>query len=238
MLGSVVMACSVVFTEDRFPVLFVVMPFVLLATFRLGALGAACAVVVVPTASGLATILHTGPIALVDGIPTKLTILQLFVATSFVSALPVAAALVQRERLAAALRESEALRASITDNIRDVVSRADRLGPWSFLNPAWEELTGRSVVEGLGRPVTELISVEDLAARFEQFRAPMAGESSELQTCLQFRHRNGQLRWIDTTNRRQADENGQTVGTIGSIRDITEPNAAAPRLIPALTVCS
>jgi PAS domain S-box-containing protein len=194
-LGSVVLVCFGVFTQDRFPLLFLIAPFVLLATFRLGAVGAACAVIVVATASGLATFLHTGPIALVDGIGAKLTILQLFVATSFVSALPVAAALAQRARLAEALRDSEMLRASITDNIRDVVFRTDRRGRWSFLNPAWEELTGLRVTGSIGARATSLISFEESDAIGNRLAALLAGPSGELQTQLKFRHANGSLRW-------------------------------------------
>ncbi|WP_332801341.1 PAS domain S-box protein [Sphingomonas sp. PB2P12] len=226
-LGSVVLVCIGVFTQDRFPLLFLVAPFVLLATFRLGAIGATCAVIVAATASGLATFLHTGPIALVDGIGAKVTILQLFVATSFVSALPVAAALAQRARLADALRDSEMLRASITDNIRDVVFRTDRRGRWSFLNPAWEELTGLRVAGSIGVRATSLISFEESDAIGDRLSALLVSPSGELQTQLKFRHADGSLRWVEATIRRQADDEGRLIGTVGSLRDITERHEQA-----------
>jgi PAS domain S-box-containing protein len=226
-LGSVVLVCFGVFTQHRYPLLFLVTPFVLLATFRLGAVGAACAVIVAATASALATFLHTGPIALVDGIGAKLTILQLFVAASFVSALPVAAALAQRSRLTAALRESEMLRASITNNIRDVVFRTDHRGRWSFLNPAWEELTGLRVKDSIGVPATKLISNEEADAIGNGLDALLAAPSGELQAQLKFRHADGSLRWVEATIRRQTDEAGRLVGTVGSLRDITKRHEQA-----------
>ena len=229
-LGTVVLACALVFSQNRLPLLFVVMPFVLFAAFRLGAVGAACAIIVVASASGVATMFGTGPIALVDGIAQKLTVLQLFLATSFVSALPVAAALAQRERLAGALRTSERMLASVTDNIRDVVFRADRQGRWSFLNPAWEELTGYPVARSIGRPVTELILPEEAAGVRAQFHELIAGNAGELHTQFRFRRANGEMRWIETTIRRQEDDGGRVVGTIGSIRDITERHEQASAL--------
>ena len=222
-LATVVLVCVGVFSQDHLPLLFIVIPFILVAAFRLGATGAACATIVVAVASGLGTALGTGPITLVNGgIGDKLTILQMFLATSFASALPVAAALEQRVRLSEALNRSELMLATITDNIRDVVFRADRQGRWSFLNPAWEQLTGRSVEDSIGTPVDALIIGEDMADAREQFAKLMAGACHEVQTQFRFQHAGGEVRWVEITVRPQRNGNGDVVGTIGSLRDITE----------------
>ncbi|UZK69774.1 PAS domain S-box protein [Sphingomonas sp. S1-29] len=229
-LGAVILVCFGVFTQDQLPLLFLVTPFVLLATFRLGAKGAAGAVIVVAIASGLATFLDTGPIALVDGVGARLTVLQLFVAASFMSALPVAAALGERERLAAALGDSEAQLASITDNMREVVFRADRQGRWSFLNPAWEELTGYTVAESIGRPVIELVPEPDAQKIRERWIDLLSGVRSELEIRTQLRRANGELRWVEATIRRQGDQKDGRRDSIGSIRDITDRHEQAMAL--------
>ncbi|HZF43281.1 MAG TPA: PAS domain S-box protein [Sphingomonadaceae bacterium] len=222
-IGAVVLVCVGVFTQTRFPLLFLVIPFVLITAFRSGATGAACAVIVVGLASALGTAFGTGPIAMVDGgIDDKLTMLQLFLATSFVAALPVAAALQQRQRLADALNRSERLLGTITDNIRDVVFRTDRQGRWLFLNPAWHDLTGRSIAESMGEPVDALIVPQDLEDARAEFLSLFTGERSEVQMRVRFQHIDGNIRWVESTIRRQHDEGGATTGTIGSIRDITE----------------
>ncbi|MEG3164679.1 PAS domain S-box protein [Sphingomonas sp. PB2P19] len=226
-LGSVILVCCAVFTQDRYPVLFLVTPFVLLAAFRLGAFGAACAVIIVASAAGLATFLHTGPIALVEGVGTKLTILQLFVATSFMSALPVAASLSQRARLAAALRASDKRLTSITDNIHEVVFRTDGQGRWSFLNPAWQALTGYRVADSIGRSMIDLVPATDVDRMRVQWIELVRGERAEVQVRTQIRHSDGHLRWIEATIRRQENAAGDGLDTIGSLRDVTERHEQA-----------
>ena len=222
-LGAVTIASVLIFIQSHSPLLFVVTPFILLAAFRLGVTGAACAMVVVALASGVGTTVGSGPIALVAGtISDKLTVLQLFLAISFASALPVASALGERERLAGALKRSEALLASITDNMRDVVFRADGQGRWSFLNPGWEQLTGTRIADSLGRPVTELIVPEDVDAARDKFLGLFTGEAVELQAQFRFHNASGETRWAETTIKRQQDDDGRVIGTIGSIQDITE----------------
>ena len=41
---------------------------------------------------------------------------------------------------------------SLVDHLREAVFQIDREGAWSFLNPAWETMTGFPVAESLGTP--------------------------------------------------------------------------------------
>ena len=42
----------------------------------------------------------------------------------------------------------------IAGNINEVIFEMDLKGHWSYLNPAWEKLTGLSVADAIGRPFT------------------------------------------------------------------------------------
>lgn len=222
-LALVTVVCVFLFSQNRFPFLFIAAPVVLLAAFRLGAIGAALAVIIVGLVSGSATMLDSGPITLVRGdIHDKLIVLQLFLGASFLSALPVAAAITEQKRTADSLRESEALRASITDNIREVVFRTDEHGRWTFLNPEWERLTGHPILLSLGRPVGELIVVEDRERANVELSALMGNDRGELQTCFRFARADGEVRWVEALIRRFVDGRAEPIGTIGSIRDVTD----------------
>jgi PAS domain S-box-containing protein len=65
------------------------------------------------------------------------------------------------KRAAMALEESEARYREVLDHISEVIFRTDAQGRWTMLNPAWEELTGFTVKESLGRPVSEFVVAED-----------------------------------------------------------------------------
>jgi len=79
--------------------------------------------------------------------------------------------------VAARLEDSEQLHRELAEQIRDVLFRTDAAGRLSYLNPAWEQLSGRSAEESLGRHWTELLLAEDrmpAAARCDRFLAAAA----------------------------------------------------------------
>ena len=45
----------------------------------------------------------------------------------------------------------------VIDNLREVVFQTDPQGRWSFLNPAWKEITGFGVEETLGKSFLDSI---------------------------------------------------------------------------------
>ncbi len=60
-----------------------------------------------------------------------------------------------------ALRDSEARYRTVVEGVRDVIFRIDRDGDWALLNHAWEEITGHTVAETIGRPVIDSIHPDD-----------------------------------------------------------------------------
>ena len=60
-------------------------------------------------------------------------------------------ALALEARLAFAQAEADRYRA-LVDDLKEVIFQIDRQGQWSFLNPAWTELTGFPTEECLGSP--------------------------------------------------------------------------------------
>ncbi|NGM34602.1 diguanylate cyclase [Methylobacterium sp. DB0501] len=104
-------ACGVFFVAAR-PLLFALFGPVMLATFRVGRLGAEASVMIVAVVGTVATLRGQGPIAMVTPDPREQALLfQAFLAGLLLTCLPVAAALTAREEALAALaRSAEALR--------------------------------------------------------------------------------------------------------------------------------
>ncbi len=146
-------------------------------------------------------------------------------------------AVIQREHSARALRESEAATAeseakyrSVVDNIREVVFQADAEGRWTFLNPAWEEITGFRVDESLGQRCLEFVHPQDRAGSEREFRQLMAGRQSLAQSEARYLSRQGDFRWFEVNVRPTCDEDGRIVGTAGTLRDITEQREAERKM--------
>ena len=57
---------------------------------------------------------------------------------------------IERKRSAQALDASEIKYQTVVENIKEVIFQTDREGRWTFLNPAWSEITGFKIRNSLG----------------------------------------------------------------------------------------
>ena len=100
-LGLVGAAALATFAQDRYPLLFLVFPFLILAAFHLRFAGATLAMALVALTAIPLTMLGHGPLALVTSmtIGERVVLLQVFLATGVFTILPIAAVLTGRHRL-------------------------------------------------------------------------------------------------------------------------------------------
>lgn len=112
-------ATLVAFGQSSFPLLFVVCPALLVATFRFRLIGANAAALLVALIAAPLTEAGHGPMALVHvaGPGGKLLMLQLFIAVACLTALPVASALGERD-LYARRAEADRLRAEAANTAK------------------------------------------------------------------------------------------------------------------------
>ncbi|MCW6533711.1 MASE1 domain-containing protein [Sphingomonas lycopersici] len=212
----------VIFRQDRFPFPFLAMPFVIVAAFRLGTLGAAIATTVIAIVASVATSTGHGPLYTVQGgTSSRIFVLQVFLLVTFASSLPVAAALASLQRLQKQFREERDFRDSILDNMLEVAFRTDAQGCWTFLNPAWVTITGYSVAESLGTPTTRLLHPDDYRKTQEVYPQIAAGELAECLLEQRFIRADGEVRHIEVSVRALRDEDGGFIGTSGNIRDVS-----------------
>jgi two-component system, cell cycle sensor histidine kinase and response regulator CckA len=126
----------------------------------------------------------------------------------------------------AALRGSEARYRSLVDNLREVVFRTDTAGRWELLNPAWEELTGFSIIESTGASFLDYVHPEDRAVSARAFERLLARRRTTHRSEVRYLTRDAGFRWVEVWARVALDERGEPVGTSGTITDITERKRA------------
>ncbi len=113
-----------VFGQTRYPLLFLPVIAVLVATYRLGVAGAAASVLITATIGSVLTARGTGPVQFVNGGPGAVVLfLQFYLLILMASALPAAALLTGQRTLAGRLRSSNRL-------LRQAEAAA-QLGHWS-----------------------------------------------------------------------------------------------------------
>ncbi|ACI49894.1 diguanylate cyclase with PAS/PAC sensor [Gluconacetobacter diazotrophicus PA1 5] len=217
----VLVACMsvVVFGQSRFPLQFLLLPPLLLATFHLYAKGAAMSVAIITmigsffmfTGAGAVTMLH-GPAAL------KVYVFQLDLATIFFCALPLGAVLTQRDQKASLAQQRLQDFHHLADRVGDVLFRVDDAGCWSYLNPAYEQMSGISVDKRLGQPMLDAVVIEDRAALAQAQAELQSGSRDDLRQVVSIYRRDGTVRHVEILAHRL----GEGEGFGGLIRDVTD----------------
>lgn len=217
-----------VFAQSKWPLFFVLQPPMLVVTFRLRGLGAALSTLVLAAIGTAAAVMGTGPFALIDGgFNERIALLQLFLAVTVLTALPTAAVLAERDRFSGKLADSEAQFRTVVDAVSDVIFRTDERGRWTFLNPAWETLTGYPLEETLGQSFLHHIVQEDRGEALARVRGLRSGLFDSVRCQVRYRRHDGGERWVEVLTHRLLDESGEVIGTAGTIVDISDRVALA-----------
>lgn len=120
-----------------------------------------------------------------------------------------------------ALRESEERYRTVMNEAHEVFFRVDAEARWTFLNPAWTEITGFTQDESLGQSIFEHIHPEHRDEVANLFKYFANGGDITSRHDVRFLTRNGDTRWVEVHARVNRDTRGAFVGTAGSLRDVT-----------------
>ena len=167
-----------VFAQSAYPFLFFCAPVILLHAYRFGMLATVIATLVTAIVAVFATAHDSGPISLMNApMPEKMAVLQSFLAATFATGLPIAAALTRKRRLLAQLATSRRQVELLAHNVSDAILRFDLAGTCIDTSPS------ASLVMGIGR---EALIGRDLVAEIHPDSFPevrdvalrlMSGES-------------------------------------------------------------
>lgn len=127
------------------------------------------------------------------------------------------------------LSQSEERYRLVVNNVQEVIFQTDSSGRWTFLNPAWTEITGFSVEESLGKPCCTFIHPEDQGYHNEHFRQLMEGKIQNTRYELRFQTNDGCYRIFELHSRLVVGYYREIAGIGGTLNDITERKLAEAR---------
>lgn len=136
----------------------------------------------------------------------------------------------KRQRIEESLRESQIKYRSVVDNIKEVIFQTDRMGLWTFLNPAWTQITGFSIEESLNTFFLNYIHPDDRQRNQELFQALIGREIEDCRYETRYLTKDGGYRWIEAYTRLTLDADGTAIGIGGTLNDITERKQVEERL--------
>src|SRR5688572_2876434 len=127
-----------------------------------------------------------------------------------------------------ALRETEEEYRSVMRSVHEVIFRIDLDGNFTFLNDAWEELSGQSVQASIGKRASDFVLD---AAEFDSVvHALTAGAQEKMRGELRVRGSDGAVRWVELRARRLFDADNNITGVSGTLEDVTARKTAEDRL--------
>jgi PAS domain S-box-containing protein len=217
------LACVIAFSSAGSGLPLALVPTLLVVAIRLGIRDTAFAVLVAQLVAGFATARGLGPVLHFATVAAaQQLLLQLLFLCIYACLLPIAATLEVQRMLERQLASNLQFTDQIIRSMSEVVFRTDTAGRWTFLNPAWQAVTGYTVTESIGWDTNRLLSPASLSKALDAYPRLVRGEVEELMLEQQFIRKDGEQRSIEVNVRALRSSSGKFAGTAGSIRDITE----------------
>jgi PAS domain S-box-containing protein len=129
-----------------------------------------------------------------------------------------------------ALQASEQKYRTVVDSVKEVIFQTDAAGLWTFLNPAWTEITEFSTDESLGKNFSSYIHESDRQQNIELFQSLIQRQQEYYRHEVRYLTKYGGYRWIEVYARLTTDDKGNILGTSGTLQDITDNKQAAASL--------
>jgi len=128
----------------------------------------------------------------------------------------------ERKQVETALRESEQKYRSVIENVKEVIFQTDTAGLWTFLNPAWTEITGFTLDESIGTHFLNYVHPEDQQHHLELFASLIQREKDYYRQEIRYLTKSGDFHWIEVFCQLTFDVDDNIIGTEGTLDDITE----------------
>ncbi|MFT2009711.1 CHASE domain-containing protein [Pontibacter sp. 13R65] len=135
----------------------------------------------------------------------------------------------EEKRAQQAIIESEARFRTMADNAPVMICVTDTSGDCKYVNQQWLDFTGQTFEESINSGWHKAINPRDLPA-FEHLHKQAAAEATAYRTEFRIRRYDGEDRWVVSTGTPRLGADGEFLGHIGSILDITEIKEAQKKV--------
>jgi PAS domain S-box-containing protein len=110
----------------------------------------------------------------------------------------------------------------VVDHARVIVFQTDISGCWTFLNPAWREITGFAEADSLGAAFENYIHPDDRPRYQETWAGLLARKEEYLQQEVRCITKNIGFRWMEVSGRILLNDEGAVTGLLGTMNDISD----------------
>ena len=136
-----------------------------------------------------------------------------------------------RQSAETSLREREKKYRSLVNSLPQVLFQTDETGYWTFLNPAWKEITGFALEESIGKNLIDYVHPSDRLQHREEFRSLIERQKENYRYQARYLSASGDYRWLEVHAKLTLAPDGTIIGTSGTLSDITEQKQAQEALL-------
>lgn len=226
LLAALVAVTTLVFAQNRFPLLFLPFLPMILIVFRLGRLGGALGLVVLATI-GIGFTMHgSGPINLIQaGIGERAQFLQFYLATALLISLPVAVELSRRKDIYVRLQESAALYQVLADRTGDILMALEIDGTIRFASPSVRKLLGVDPQDIMGRNARDIVTPDDVDDVVAIHREALLRPDETFMQEFRVLGASGEVGWFEAHTRATVNDDGAPTGAVSVIREVSSRKA-------------
>ncbi|MBV9996038.1 MAG: MASE1 domain-containing protein [Caulobacteraceae bacterium] len=226
---------ALVFGQSQTPLAFLIVPALLLVTFRMEIAGAALGLLLTAVIAVALVAAGHGPLRLLGpDLLRQMLGLQVFLLVLAVTALPIGATLAERRRVKTRLAASEARYRLLADNVTDLVFVVEPDGVISYASPSVARY-GYEPAEVIGRKTLDFVHPEDQARvasiLHDRFATGAAGQEGGGE--FRARTKGGDYVWVEGAGVVVRDAAGRPTKTVTSYRDVTARHKLEDDLIEA-----
>ena len=125
------------------------------------------------------------------------------------------------------LKEKEVEYRNLVNSVHEIIFKTDASGEFTFLNPAWEQVTGFSVDKSVGTmSFNYIIPDEREFGRQKFFSSPIFRGESQVNFEVRFLTSQGSFVWIETFATVKYNDDGEVTGIYGTLIDIHQRKMA------------
>ncbi|WP_179830157.1 sensor histidine kinase [Spirosoma fluviale] len=129
------------------------------------------------------------------------------------------------------LRASELRYRLLVDHLDTVVFQTDLTGCWTYLNPAWETITGFSIDETTGGLFLDWVLPNDRDTARLLYEEALIGRRTTVRQEVRFSHKEGGYGWFSLHAQLLVNENHTPTGFTGTLTDITDRKTAEEAML-------
>ncbi len=129
-----------------------------------------------------------------------------------------------------ALRELETRHRDMVNHLREVIFRINAQGRFTYLNRAWEQLTGQPVAQAIGQRVLRWLTKDEARYLLARLEPLLDGRRDSMQIEVRTEARGAAARWLEIAVSARLDSAGRLESLAGSIEDITQRKQAESTL--------